>query len=58
MTDLQLFRRWLESWWKEHHPAGGGEPPTLKEAFIAGMETARVNAGDENQERPLLKGAT
>jgi hypothetical protein len=38
MNPLKLFRHWLDGWWREHHPAGGGSPPTLEETFAAGMK--------------------
>mgnify|MGYP001417848194 FL=1 len=38
MNPTKLFRKWLDAWWREHHPAGGGSPPTLEEAFTAGLK--------------------
>ena len=38
MNPTKLFRRWLDGWWREHHSAGGGSPPTLEEAFTAGLK--------------------
>jgi hypothetical protein len=46
------YRRWLECWWREHHPAGGGTPPTLEEAFAAGaVVTSQANADKLRQPR-------
>jgi hypothetical protein len=48
----QKFRQWLDWWHRVHHPAGGGEPPSLGESFGAGWY-AHLNA--ESQRRIELR---
>ena len=38
MTPKSAFQHWLDTWWLQHHPNGGGSPPTLEEAFTAGLK--------------------
>jgi hypothetical protein len=46
---LEAFTRWLDAWWRNRHPKGGGVPPTLQEAFLAGW-------GEAGQRRSLFDG--
>lgn len=40
MTPESAFQHWLDAWWLQHHPNGGGSPPTLQDAFLAGRKDA------------------
>jgi hypothetical protein len=52
MSELvhKKFLKWLDEWWREHHPHGGGLPPTLEEAFEAGRQVER----EEKPKRSLF----